>query len=1115
MEVERILVGASDILKKLVTVLGNEISAAWGATDELQRLKQTLEVIAAKTSDAESKQVNDAAVKLWLKRLKEVSYDADDVLDEFAYEAMHRSNNNTNSEVKAFFSPSNQVLRFKLARKIKIINTQFKQIETDMKRFQFQITSSTSDNYEQRKRLTTSFFGDNSKIVGRNQDESKIIKMLTKMSMSSSLPSASSVNSSIHEKVSVISIVGMGGLGKTTLAQSIYKHNSVEKYFDRKMWVCVSDDFDVFKVFKNIMESVTGSKCQDFSNTDVVVQKVKENLEGKKYLLVLDDLWNEDPMEWNKLKSVLDFGSVGSKIIVTTRSQGVASVVQGLFPPYNLNVLSEAECWCIIKNKAFSAGGASETPKMKIIGKEIAKKCGGLPLAANFFGCLMHSHSNASHWLSFKDNKRLDTQGGGILPILKLSYDTLPSHLKQCFSYCCLFPKDWKYNREMLIRLWMAEGFVHPSNGKSPEDIGNDYFLDLLSRSFFQNVKIDLYLGDVETFEMHDLVHDLALSVVGNHEVTTLNTGEMENDVSQIRRLRLTMEGILEKNPDVLKRATKLGTIFFQGRGFAFPSTLSNKRLRVIHWLVGHCRFLKTVTSSSFKFKHMRYLDLRYSNLKDVHAADSIHQLYNLQTLNLSDSKNVQNILKEGIGSLIYLRHLDLSYSDAKLLPDSFTLLTNLRTLDISGCKGIHVLPTNIGHLQNLSSLEISSTKISELPDSICLLSNLTKFKFNLCDQLKALPRNFGALTQLRSLDLGSTEIKELPESLTSNICKLEFVNFGHKCKLPKDIKNWVELRRLEYEPVRYFEIMPRGIEKLTRLEVLYSFSVRKEDDVSIGTFSNNSSTSSIHELADLNSLRELMIKNLENVRGGDIEVETAKLIDKQNIQGLDLRWNFITGEVVNDSVMVLEGLQPHPNLEKLWIHGFPGLKLPKWMGSSSCLPNLVELGFLNCNCCINFVDLGQLPCLQILKMEKMNSIKCLGEEFYYQQQEVEESKGSAIAPTTRRRTLFPSLTELTMNELVNLEEWFAPDNSSPFLEKVVINKCDNLKSIPDLRLWTSSLTELTIRSCYKLEKEVNWYDLGKSLPCVNIQLDRRWSNFSNDLLSHGVYDLVFMPRAK
>ncbi|XP_026418248.1 putative disease resistance protein RGA1 isoform X2 [Papaver somniferum] len=1049
---ERILdYGASEVLKKLVFAISREMSMAWGVKDELKKLNQTLELIANKTSDAERKQVNDHAVSLWLRRLKDVSYDADDVLDEFSYEATRRSEKNRKVK-KNFYSSNPLAFRFKLARQIKGINKRLEDIATDMGRFKLQTSSGP---YEQHnKRLTASFIGDDLKIVGRDEDKSNIIRMLT---MTDSISSSKSSQSSSIEKVSAISIVGIGGLGKTTLVKSIYKDRSVENHFMKRFWVSTSDNFDVFKILRNIMESITDSNSEDFSSVAVLAHQVRESLKGTKYLLVLSDLWSEDLMGWNNLKSVLDFGSVGSKIIVTTRSQRVASMVQGLFPPYNLGALSAAECWSIMKNKAFFPGGASETPTMENIGKDIAKKCGGSPLAAKFFGCLMHSQNDEKHWLSIRDDKSLETNGyEGIIRILKLSYDNLSSHLKQCFVYCCLFPKDWVFNRETLIRLWIAEGFIHPfneGNGNSLEDIGNDYFLSLLSSCFFQDVEKN-DLGDITWFTMHDLVHDLALSLASG-EVAICKASGMENDASGIRRLLLMGEGLLPITiSDVLENAKKLRTFFFQGG--IYPNASINKRLRVIHRL-GAKRQPETISSSNFKFKHIRYFDLSYCNFEDVHA-ESIHQLYNLQTLDLHHSKNVQNIFKEGIGSLISLRCLDLSSSDANLLPDS------------------------IGHLQNLSSLDISSTKISELPDSICLLYNLTRFNFSHCRQLKALPRNFGALTQLRSLDLIGTEITELPESLTSNICKLEFVTFGESCKFPEDIKNWVELRHLKSWGRRVHHVIaPKGIEKLIRLEILAPYLVRKE---AFSTRISNDSSSSIQELADLNSLRKLVILSLENVRGGKIEAEKAKLKDKQNIQDLYLGWKSEEEEEVEDdedeykaainSVMVLEGLQPHPNLEILSIKGFLGLKLPKWLGSSSCLPNLVELRFENCNSCIILVGLGQLPCLEILRIMGMDSLECLGEEFYYREEE--ESTTYSAKPTTR--TLFPSLIKLIIENMKNLIEWVAPPSryiSFPCLEEVDIYRCGNLITVPDFRLCTS-LRELSIQGCDKLNKESTSY---------------------------------------
>ncbi|XP_026417022.1 disease resistance protein RGA2-like [Papaver somniferum] len=1016
MAAEQILVnGVTEIIKKVLPVIAQQISSAWGVKDDLRKLKDTLESIQALISDAEKKQVNYDTVKLWLRRLKDVVYDADDVMDEFAYETMrrHAVGGQFKHKLRALVSSSNPlVFKFKMARKIRALNGRLDQIYKESTMYQLQNTSITQDNLTmvlRSNRLTSSVGGTDSIILGREIAKSDIIKILIHKS-SPSLPSSSSGISSQPESVSALSIVGMGGLGKTTVAQMVYNDDSIMGNFELRTWVCVSDPFHIFKILKDIIESITGNKCEDLSNVDVLAKQVKEKLIGKKYLLVLDDLWNENATYWENLKSYLSYGGIGSKILVTTRSRNVASVVGG--DVRDLEKLSKDACWSIIEKKVLSRGGAVLTdPEMISIGKNIAEKCDGLPLAANLLGSSMCSKREKSYWRSIVDDidrLRGTPEHNNVISILKLSYDNLSPPLKQCFSYCCIFPKDWKINREMLIRLWMAEGFLLSSSGGesiSLEDIGNEYFEYLVWSSFFQDVQKDQESGDIETCKMHDLVHDLATSVLDRNEFRIAKVRDDKEDVSEVRRLQLLIdEGQSLASPTVLSNAVKLRTIVaLERKNISHVSSFFQcRRLRVLcplgdwyRW--DTCTFSsRSMSASSIsKLKHLRYLDLSGYNL---FYEVSLNHSYNLQTLILRRCRSVSSCLLNKIGSLKSLRHLDISKSDIKHLPE------------------------NIGSLEHLSFLDLSHTNISKLPDSIICISNLRTLSFRGCYNLDGLPSELGALTRLRCLDLRGTSIKELPESCISNLCNLEIVKLGSVCELPKEIKNWPKLRIFAHS--RKDDVMPRGIERLTCLETLKSYMVRQETEVCGSP--GNKSYGGIEELAGLNSLEVLKIIKLENMRGGIEDGETAKLKDKQHLLKLHLEWGSTVGDddqvrssrSVKDTA-VLVGLQPHSNLKKLSIIGFSGLNLPKWMmgcSLSNFLPNLVDLSFIDLDNCEQLPALGMLQFLRYLGIFRMKSIKCLGEEFYYQQENREEEEESSSSDTAKRSSLFPSLVELSMN---------------------------------------------------------------------------------------------------
>jgi hypothetical protein len=290
--------------------------------------------------------------------------------------------------------------------------------------------------------------------------------------------------------------------------------------------VCVSDIFDVKNIVEKILEAATKKK-PDPAEMNTLVGKLKKEIEGKKYFLVLDDVWNGDHEKWCRLKVVLMGGARGSRILVTTRNEVVARTIRqesvakiiGTVESYSLEGLDEDASWSLFKLKAFEKGQEPKNSSIVALGKEMVGKCSGVPLAITTIGSLLGSKNSEKEWLSFKNNElsKISQEENGIIPTLKLSYDHLPSHFKHCFAYCSLYPKDHWFDTSQLVKLWIAQGFVKSSDDQNRclEEVGNEYLKDLLWRSFFQEAQTN-DSGDVIECKMHDLMHDLAELVAGS-----------------------------------------------------------------------------------------------------------------------------------------------------------------------------------------------------------------------------------------------------------------------------------------------------------------------------------------------------------------------------------------------------------------------------------------------------------------------------------------------------------------------------------------------------------------------------------------------------------------------
>lgn len=379
-----------------------------------------------------------------------------------------------------------------MSDQVKEIIEQFDNIAKDRDALHLRKEDGVQRYTNPQKRPPTSSHVDESVICDREKEKDEVIKMLVSES-----------NSNYH----IVSIVGKGGLGKTTLAQLVYKDSWVQKSFDLTAWVSVSEDFDPVRLTKATIESVTKKPCS-FSELNELQDALKKTLKGKKLFLVLDDVWNEEKRLWDSYRVVF-VGAKDVRILLTTRNMGVAKIVQS-YLHIQLDGLPDDQSWKLFLYYAFGTWDSIEQKNLLEIGRGIVKKCKGLPLAIKALGGFLGYETNVEKWREVLESNiwELDEERNDILPTLRLSYQHLPLHLRPCFLYLSIFPKDQTFRKDMVVRLWMAQGYITTRPNKSLEDLGSEYFEELQSRSL-----IDFSYG---RHLLHDLIHDLARSISEN-----------------------------------------------------------------------------------------------------------------------------------------------------------------------------------------------------------------------------------------------------------------------------------------------------------------------------------------------------------------------------------------------------------------------------------------------------------------------------------------------------------------------------------------------------------------------------------------------------------------------
>ncbi|XP_050281679.1 putative disease resistance RPP13-like protein 1 [Quercus robur] len=1020
--------------------------------DLLQKLKVMLISAKSVLIDAEEKQFTNPAVKNWLDELKDAVYVADDLLDEIATEALR-----SKSEAE-FQSCTSKVWRFVSTSFDKKIKSK---LENVLDILQMVIEQKNVHNLKEvvggvplpPRQLTTSC-PEECGVYGRDIDKEEIFKKLQ-------------LDNADGDEICVVPIVGMGGVGKTTLARLVYNDNQVKENFDLKAWVCVSDTFDSFRIAKTIFEELTLSNC-DIHSLNLLQIRIRESLKGKKFLLVLDDVWNENYSTWDELLRVFRCGAQEIKIIITTRSENVASIVHPI-SIHRIMQLSDEECWLLFAKHAFKNGESSENSDIKLIGKEIVHKCKGLPLAAKALGGMLQSKQDLREWNHILESDIWDLPEDkcDILPALRLSYHYLPSHLKQCFTYCSIFPKDYEFSKEELVLLWMAEDLLlKPKGNGSMEEIGEQYFNELLSRSFFQRSN-----NDELCFIMHDLFNDLAKFISGEFSFRL----EIDNSSEITKKMRHLSYFLIEfdvpKKFEVFYEAKNLRTYL----GLELPSTS----------------------------------EFQYDNISTMEVNNLLCTFKCLRALSLS-LYELLAVLPDSVGNLKHLRYLNLNGTDIKGLPDCVCGLYNLQTLLLRNCYCLEELPTNLGRLVNLRHLDIRGTRLKGMPrhmGKLRSLQNLSAFYVGKGEHSWSNIKELGEFPHLsRSLCISNLE----------NVCQTrdaEEVNLKDKKGLSELELEWGGGREnydSEHERDVLEQLCPHT--NLKSLSIISYYGAEYPSWLGACSFSNMVSLklddckycSSLPPLGLLPALKELSIEGLNGVSCvdskfyGDGSCATNKPF--KSLEKLKFRrmlewkeWFIFEGE---DEGGVF------PTLRELHIIKCPKLtgNLPSLLPSLSVIkirdcPQLVaslpspsalhELALTNCDkvvlkelspklqslgiggCHVTLLE-GGLP--TTLKTLQINGVLQLpGSHYYPSIESLKVNKGPGSLWSLPLE-FFPKLKSIEIWHSDNLESLSASDKSLLDLTSLTLHECPNFVSFPSGGLCASNLTQIFIWRCYKLK---------------------------------------------
>ncbi|KAM4092090.1 hypothetical protein ACB094_06G010900 [Castanea mollissima] len=763
----------SIVIQHVLPLLVQEVRWRKGFQSKVTSIKGQLEIIQSFLKDADIRAERDEdmgnVVKTWVKQVREEAYQIEDVIDEYI---LHFAKQPFGKKQCFHFHQN----FFQFAKKLKagyVIASKIQDISNNLKEKREMTVSYHFNTIEQggpsnNARSVTwhdprmaALLIEEAEVVGIESHRDKLINWL--------------VEGPLNRMV--ISTVGIGGVGKTTLVKKVYENDEVATHFDCHAWITVSQSYKIEEILRNMIKQFYKARKEsipveiDTMEQITLMEQLRRYLHEHRYVIVLDDLWEKE--FWDCIELALPKNENGSRILITSRNEDVAPSNY----LYKLPILPLEKAWVLFCKKVFQHEGGHCPPDLVELSRAIIQRCEGLPLAIVAIGGVLSTKDKVfNEWLKFHNSLSSELKSNphlkNISKILSLSYHDLSYNLKACLLYFGMFPEDYYINCARLIRLWIAEGFVKEMQGITLEEVAQGYLNQLIHRSLVQVNEVD-FIGRTRSCRIHDMMLEVILSRSKELDFHLVSMQNYPNFNRLARRLSIQNN---VKTP--LQSATSCQT----------RSILLFEVDEVPNYFLNTC---------FANFKLMKIMDCEGAPIDYI--PKEVGNLFHLRYLSLRDTK-VQ-ILPKSIGKLHNLETLDLKRSLVSELPMEINGLRKLRYLmaynrnrdtkyNIDTRHGIKI-PKGIRHLESLQKLfnieATSATLITEL-GSLAQLRKLTISKLkreNGMDLCTAIQK----MSHLRSLEIYATSEEEVLnlQSLPSPPLLLQTLSLhGRLEKLPE-----------------------------------------------------------------------------------------------------------------------------------------------------------------------------------------------------------------------------------------------------------------------------------------------------------------------------------------